>query len=258
MNNLERLAANGLYRPQFEHDNCGFGLIAQMDGRESHQLVETAITALSRMTHRGAIAADGKSGDGCGLLLRKPERFLRNCAVQIGIKPGSEFATGIVFLPRDEARAARARHELESQLEARGLRFDGWRVVPVNIEACGEQARASLPRIEQLFVSASTETDNAAFNRHLFVARRRTEIALADLGSEFYVCSLSTEVILYKGLVMPGYLSTLYEDLEDEMLESSVAVFHQRFSTNTLPEWYLAQPFRYLAHNGEILSLIHI
>ncbi len=255
MNNLEKLAANGLYRPQFEHDNCGFGLIAQMDGRESHQLVKTAITALSRMTHRGAIAADGKSGDGCGLLLRKPERFLRNCAIQIGIKPGSEFATGIVFLPRDEARATRAKNELESQLEARGLRFDGWRVVPINIEACGEQARASLPRIEQLFVSASTDTDSAAFNRHLFVARRRTEMALADLGTEFYVCSLSTEVILYKGLVMPGYLSTLYEDLEDEMLESSVAVFHQRFSTNTLPEWYLAQPFRYLAHNGEINTI---
>ena len=116
MNNLHRLAESGLYRPQFEKDNCGFGLIAQMDGRESHQLVQTAITALSRMTHRGAIAADGKSGDGCGLLLRKPERFLRNCAAQIGLKLGSEFATGIVFLPRDESKAERARKELELSL----------------------------------------------------------------------------------------------------------------------------------------------
>ena len=255
MNNLHKLAESGLYRPQFERDNCGFGLIAQMDGRESHQLVQTAITALSRMTHRGAIAADGKSGDGCGLLLRKPERFLRNCAAQIGLKLGSEFATGIVFLPRDESQAERARKELETQLQARGLRFNGWRVVPINTEACGDQARASLPRIEQVFVSASTEMDGAEFNRHLFVARRLAEMQLVDLGMDFYVCSLSNEVILYKGLVMPGYLSTLFEDLQDEMLESSVAVFHQRFSTNTLPEWYLAQPFRYLAHNGEINTI---
>ena len=255
MNNLEKLAKSGLYSPDFEKDNCGFGLIAQMDGRESHSLVETAITALNRMTHRGAIAADGKSGDGCGLLLRKPERFLRNCAAQVGLKLGAEFATGIVFLPREEELATRARLELEQQLRNRGLRFNGWRVVPVNSDACGEQARESLPRIEQIFVSASTDMDDAEFNRHLFVARRRTEMALADLAGDFYVCSLSSEVILYKGLVMPGNLSTLFEDLQDEMLESSVAVFHQRFSTNTLPQWHLAQPFRYLAHNGEINTI---
>ena len=255
MNNLEKLAKSGLYSPDFEKDNCGFGLIAQMDGRESHSLVETAITALNRMTHRGAIAADGKSGDGCGLLLRKPERFLRNCAAQVGLKLGAEFATGIVFLPREEELATRARLELEQQLRNRGLRFNGWRVVPVNSDACGEQARESLPRIEQIFVSASTDMDDAEFNRHLFVARRRTEMALADLAEDFYVCSLSSEVILYKGLVMPGNLSTLFEDLQDEMLESSVAVFHQRFSTNTLPQWHLAQPFRYLAHNGEINTI---
>ncbi len=255
MNDLELLAKSGLYSPDFEKDNCGFGLIAQMDGRESHDLIQTAITALGRMTHRGAIAADGKSGDGCGLLLRKPERFLRNCAAQVGLKLGAEFATGIVFLPRNEDNAKRAREALQRQLEARGLRFNGWRVVPVNPEACGEQARSSLPQIEQLFVSASTDMDAAEFNRHLFVARRRAEIELTDLGSRFYVCSLSNEVVLYKGLVMPGYLSTFFEDLQDEMLESSVAVFHQRFSTNTLPDWYLSQPFRYLAHNGEINTI---
>lgn len=254
MNQLESLAKTGLYRPEFEHDNCGFGLIAQMDGRASHWLVETAVKALGRMTHRGAIGADGKTGDGCGLLLRKPETFLRSAAAEAGIALHGEFATGLIFLDREEAVAQRAREQLQLQLEARGLIFNGWRVVPTDHSACGEEAVRTVPRIEQLFVSATEEMDTAEFNRHLFVARRRTEIALVD-DSEFYVCSLSSDVILYKGLVMPEYLPVFFPDLEDESLESSIAVFHQRFSTNTLPQWRLAQPFRYLAHNGEINTI---
>jgi len=255
MNYLDKLAEHGLYQPNFEHDNCGFGLIAQMDGRASHWLVETAITALGRMTHRGAIGADGKTGDGCGLLLRKPEAFLRSAAAEAGIALSGEFATGLVFLDRDEATAQIARKELEDQLQARGLNFNGWREVPVDASACGEEAKRSAPRIEQIFVSATEEMDTAEFNRHLFVARRRAEIALTDKDDEFYVCSLSSDVILYKGLVMPEYLASFYKDLEDDLLESSIAVFHQRFSTNTLPQWRLAQPFRYLAHNGEINTI---
>jgi len=254
MTYLDELANDGLYRPSFERDNCGFGLIAQMDGRASHWIVETAITALARMTHRGAIGADGKSGDGCGLLLRKPEAFLRSAAAEAGIALDAEFATGIVFMSRDDTSAATVRETLERELVERGLVFGGWRVVPTDLEACGEEARASVPRIEQLFVSATEEMDASEFNRHLFVARRRAEIALAG-EREFYVCSLSSEVVLYKGLVMPEYLATFYPDLEDESLESSIAVFHQRFSTNTLPQWRLAQPFRYLAHNGEINTI---
>ena len=254
MSHLDDLADSGLYRPEFERDNCGFGLIAQMDGRASHWLVETAIAALARMTHRGAIGADGKTGDGCGLLLRKPETFLRSAAAEAGIAVDGEFATGLVFMSHDEALANTARETLKTELEARGLVFGGWRVVPVDLAACGEEAKRSVPRIEQLFVSATEEMDAAEFNRHLFVARRRAEIALAE-DPAFYVCSLSSDVILYKGLVMPEYLSTFYTDLEDEALESSIAVFHQRFSTNTLPQWRLAQPFRYLAHNGEINTI---
>ena len=254
MSYLDNLAENGLYRPDFERDNCGFGLIAQMDGRASHWLVETAITALGRMTHRGAIGADGKTGDGCGLLLRKPEAFLRDIAADAGIALDGEFATGLVFLGRDEGQARTARERLQSELEVRGLQFGGWRVVPTDIEACGEEAQRNVPRIEQLFVSATEEMDSAEFNRHLFVARRRAEIALED-DPDFYVCSLSSDVILYKGLVMPEYLPVFYTDLENERLESSIAVFHQRFSTNTLPQWRLAQPFRYLAHNGEINTI---
>ena len=254
MNHLDDLAESGLYRPGFERDNCGFGLIAQMDGRASHWLVETAITALARMTHRGAIGADGKTGDGCGLLLRKPETFFRSVAAEAGIALDGEFATGLVFLGHDGSQADAARDALQRELEARGLLFGGWRVVPTDRAACGEEAQRSVPRIEQLFVSATEEMDTAEFNRHLFVARRRAEIALAD-DPDFYVCSLSSEVVLYKGLVMPEFLATFYPDLEDARLESSIAVFHQRFSTNTLPQWRLAQPFRYLAHNGEINTI---
>ena len=255
MNYLDTLAERGLYSPRFERDNCGFGLIAQMDGKESHKLVETAIQALGRMTHRGAIAADGLTGDGCGLLLKKPEAFLRQGAAEAGIKLRTEFTAGIVFLPHDEFAADRARKECEHQVEARGLTFSGWRQVPVDPSVCGELARTNQPRIEQMFVSASTDMDGSEFNRHLFVARRRSEIALQDLGTDFYVCSLSNDVILYKGLVMPEHLATFYSDLRDSSLTSAIAVFHQRFSTNTLPQWYLAQPFRYLAHNGEINTI---
>ena len=255
MNFLDNLAEHGLYQPNFEHDNCGFGLIAQMDGRASHWLVETAITALGRMTHRGAIGADGKTGDGCGLLLRKPDVFLRSAAAEAGISLSGEFATGLVFLNHDKDKAQTARTQLENELNARGLKFNGWREVPVDVSACGEEARNSVPRIEQVFVSPDEEMDSAEFNRHLFVARRRTEIALSGKDDEFYVCSLSSDVILYKGLVMPEYLASFYKDLEDDLLESSIAVFHQRFSTNTLPQWRLAQPFRYLAHNGEINTI---
>ena len=255
MNYLNELSKHGLYKPEFERDNCGFGLIAQMDGRASHWLVETAITALGRMTHRGAIGADGKTGDGCGLLLRKPEAFLRSVAAEAGIKLRGEFATGLIFMSRDDTTAAKSKAEVEKQLLARGLEFNGWRTVPLDITACGSDAQASVPRIEQVFVSATEEMDTAEFNRHLFVAHRKSEIALTNIDNEFYVCSLSSDVILYKGLVMPKYFSTLYPDLEDELLESSIAVFHQRFSTNTLPQWRLAQPFRYLAHNGEINTI---
>ena len=255
MTYLDNFAENGLYQPDFEHDNCGFGLIAQMDGKASHWLVETAITALGRMTHRGAIGADGKTGDGCGLLLRKPEAFLRQAAKDAGIEVGGEFATGIVFLSRDEDTAETAKHTLMKECKVRGLHVNGWRIVPTDLSACGAEAQKTVPRIEQLFVSATEEMDSAEFNRHLFVARRRAEIALRDNDPDFYVNSLSSDVLLYKGLVMPEYLATFYRDLEDTSLESSIAVFHQRFSTNTLPQWRLAQPFRYLAHNGEINTI---
>jgi glutamate synthase (NADPH/NADH) large chain len=243
---------SGLYRPEFERDNCGFGLIAQMDNQPSHWLVNTAIQALERLTHRGAVAADGKTGDGCGLLLKKPDAFLRTIAAEAGIELAALYGVGMVFLNTDGKLAAKARDVLENQLRGEGLDIAGWREVPTNPEACGEEALKTLPVIMQVFVNAPEGMDESAFERHLFIARRRAEIAVEAEDPMFYVPSLSARVLSFKGLVMPANLPVFYQDLNDERLESSLCVFHQRFSTNTWPQWRLAQPFRFLAHNGEI------
>ncbi len=242
----------GLYRPSFEKDNCGFGLIAQMDGVPSHWLVQTAISSLACLTHRGAVAADGKSGDGCGLLFKKPAAFLEAIAEEQGFRLTPRYAVGVVFLNRDPALASQARHQLESELRAEGLNVAGWRPVPVNPVACGEEALKSLPVIEQVFVNAADAMDDATFDRHLFIARRRAEKAVEAQDKTFYVTSLAANVISYKGLVMPANMPVFYLDLNDERFASALCVYHQRFSTNTWPEWRLAQPFRFLAHNGEI------
>ena len=245
----------GLYREAFERDGCGFGLIASLDDKPSHWLVQTAIASLNRLTHRGAIATDGKTGDGCGLLLKKPEKFLRALAKDAKIKLSPRFASGLVFLHRDAALAEAARTELKTQLEREGLSLAGWRVLPTTPEACGPEALKTLPRIEQLFVNCRiADIDDASFNRKLFLARRRAEKQL-EADSMFYVPSLSASTIVYKGMVMPQYLAEFYLDLADPRLEASVAVFHQRFSTNTLPQWRLAHPYRLIAHNGEINTI---
>ncbi|MEM9384725.1 MAG: glutamate synthase large subunit [Pseudomonadota bacterium] len=246
---------HGLWQPDFERDSCGFGLIASIDDRPDHRLVSRAIEALSRLTHRGAVAADGRSGDGCGLLIRRPDSFLRAVAAAADITPAKRFAAGNVFLPTDPSRAKQARQALEQAVEDGGLSFVGWRQVPVDLAACGEQALALLPMVEQAFVNAPADMSLGQFERRLFVARRRAEIAMAKRADDFYICSLSSDAIVYKGMVLPRLLPEFYLDLRDERLTTSVCVFHQRFSTNTLPQWSLAQPFRYLAHNGEINTI---
>ncbi|TDY03965.1 glutamate synthase large subunit [Thiohalophilus thiocyanatoxydans] len=245
----------GLYQPNFERDNCGFGLIAHMDGEASHWILETAIGALERLTHRGAIAADGKSGDGCGLLLKQPKSFFQAIAKEQGYALNDRFAVGMVFLNTDDQLAGAARNQLVRELEQEGLEVLGWRAVPVNPDACGEEALRTLPTIEQIFINAPAAMEEIDFERHLYIARRRTEKAIDPQDNTFYIPSLSSRVISYKGLVMPEYLPVFYEDLNDSRMASALAVFHQRFSTNTWPEWRLAQPFRYLAHNGEINTL---
>ncbi|MBU0592665.1 MAG: glutamate synthase large subunit [Gammaproteobacteria bacterium] len=243
-----------LYRPDFEQDSCGFGLMANMDDKPSHWLVQTAINSLACLTHRGAVAADGKSGDGCGLLFKKPDAFLRAVAAENGLTLGNLYAAALVFLNRDAKLADTARTTLKNEFAAQGLTVAGFRAVPTNNSALGEYALQTLPTIEQIFINAPDGLDDASFERKLYIARRRAEKALSA-DKTFYLPTLSSKVMSYKGLVMPANLPVFYSDLQDERFASSLAVYHQRFSTNTWPEWRLAQPFRYLAHNGEINTL---
>ena len=249
---VKKVAA-GLYDPAFEHDSCGFGLIANLDDIPSHFVVETAIAALARLTHRGAVAPDGKTGDGCGLLIKFPFRFLREVGEELGFTLAERFATGTVFLSHDGTVAATARAVIETAIHEAGLEVAGWREVPTDPSVCGEVALKTLPRIEQVFVNPGEGMQRGRLNRCLFLARRRAENRLED--GETYIASLSSVTISYKGMIMPAALPDFYPDLRDPRLESSVCLFHQRFSTNTLPEWRLAQPFRFLAHNGEINTI---
>jgi len=254
MDDRQSRLSGTLYSPDFEQDSCGFGLIAQLDDQPSHKLVQTAIASLACMTHRGAVAADGKSGDGCGLLFKKPDGFLRTVAAEADITLSERYAAGLVFLNRDAGLAQRARDLLAAELLGQGLAVAGFRKVSTDNSALGEYALKSLPTIEQIFVNCPDTVDADIFERKLYIARRTVEKALAD-DAAFYMPTLSGRVIAYKGLVMPDYLPVFYPDLNDARFASSLAVFHQRFSTNTWPEWRLAQPFRYLAHNGEINTL---
>ncbi|AIU87013.1 glutamate synthase large subunit [Pectobacterium odoriferum] len=242
-----------LYDASQERDNCGFGLIAHIEGEPSHKVVRTAIHALARMQHRGAILADGKTGDGCGLLLQKPDRFFRLVAEEHGWRLAKNYAVGMMFLNQDEELARATRRIVEEELQNETLSVLGWREVPTNPDVLGEIALSSMPRIEQIFVNAPAGWRQRDMERRLFMARRRIEKRIED--KEFYVCSFSNLVTIYKGLCMPADLPRFYLDLADLRLESAICLFHQRFSTNTVPRWPLAQPFRYLAHNGEINTI---
>lgn len=245
---------HNLYQPDVFKDNCGFGLIAHTHGEASHDLVQTAIHSLSCMTHRGGVAADGKTGDGCGLLIATPKVFFKKIAIDNGFTLNEIFAVGTVFVNLDKALAQHSQDTLSQAIEAQGLLVAGWRDVPVDLSIVGDIARESLPGFKQILVNCPINMDEATFNRKLFVARRKAEIELKD-DPLFYVTSLTSQVVIYKGLVMPADLPAFFLDLQDERLASHIVVFHQRFSTNTLPRWPLAQPFRYLAHNGELNTI---
>ncbi|GEA12518.1 glutamate synthase large subunit [Alteromonas sp. KUL49] len=243
-----------LYNPNDSRDNCGFGLIAHTHGEASHELVTTAIHGLDRMQHRGGIAADGKTGDGCGLLLQKPDAFFQAIADENGWKLAKKYGVGMVFLNQDKALAQAAREIVNEELERETLTVVGWREVPVDNSVLGELALTGVPQIEQVFVNAPAGWRKRDLERRLYMVRRRVEKRL-ESDPDFYIACLSNLVTIYKGLVMPKDLPAFYLDLADERLKSSICVFHQRFSTNTLPRWPLAQPFRFLAHNGEINTI---
>jgi glutamate synthase (NADPH/NADH) large chain len=244
----------GLYRPDEFKDNCGFGLIAHMQGEASHHLLQTAIEALTCMTHRGGINADGKTGDGCGLLIQKPDSFLRAMAQQhFAVELPKQYAVGMVFFNQDSVKAEAARENMNREILAAGLSLVGWRNVPIDTSVLGRLALERLPQIEQVFIGGEGLSDQE-FAIKLFSARRRSSMANAA-DSDHYICSFSHKTIIYKGLMMPADLQQFYPDLGDERLQTAICVFHQRFSTNTLPKWPLAQPFRFLAHNGEINTI---
>ncbi|HEN8706157.1 MULTISPECIES: glutamate synthase large subunit [Pseudomonas] len=244
----------GLYHPEEFKDNCGFGLIAHMTGEPSHHLLQTAMQALTCMTHRGGINADGKTGDGCGLLMQKPDQFLRAMAQEhFAVELPKQYAVGMVFFNQDPVKAEAARANMDREILAAGLKLVGWRKVPIDTSVLGRLALERLPQIEQVFIGGEGLSDQE-FAIKLFSARRRSSVANAH-DADHYICSFSHKTIIYKGLMMPRDLAAFYPDLGDERLQTAICVFHQRFSTNTLPKWPLAQPFRFLAHNGEINTI---
>ena len=253
-----RLAADGMYLPETETANCGVGLVVALDGKRSRAVVENAIGALKAIWHRGAVDADGRTGDGAGIHVQIPFRFFREQVERTGHAMRDElFAVGQVFLPRTDFGAQETcRTIVESEILRMGHVIYGWRHVPVDTGVLGEKANATRPEIEQIMISNAKGVDEETFERELYVIRRRIEKAAAAAGvRELYLASLSCRSIIYKGMMLAQDVANFYPDLLDERFESAFAIYHQRYSTNTFPQWWLAQPFRMLAHNGEINTL---
>ncbi|QDY69957.1 glutamate synthase large subunit [Qingshengfaniella alkalisoli] len=253
------MAEHGLYREDDEHSSCGVGLVVSIDGTKSRKVVEAGITALKAIWHRGAVDADGKTGDGAGIHVQIPEPFFYDQIRRTGHEPdtGKKIAVGQVFLPRTDFGAQETcRTIVEAEVLRMGYYIYGWRHVPVDISCLGEKANATRPEIEQILIKNSKGVDEETFERELYVIRRRIEkaAAAAQVGS-LYICSLSCRSIIYKGMMLAEQVAEFYPDLQDDRFESSFAIYHQRYSTNTFPQWWLAQPFRMLAHNGEINTL---
>ncbi|MBT8408340.1 MAG: glutamate synthase large subunit [Alphaproteobacteria bacterium] len=253
------MAENSLYSSEDEHSSCGVGLVVSIDGKKSRKVVENGIDALKAVWHRGAVDADGKTGDGAGIHVEIPVSFFQDQIERTGHKPrGAEYiAVGQVFLPRTDFGAQETcRTIVETEVLRMGYYIYGWRHVPVNIEVLGEKANATRPEIEQIIISNSKGVDEETFERELYVIRRRIEkaAAAAQVG-QLYICSLSCRSVIYKGMMLAEQVADFYPDLQDKRFESAFAIYHQRYSTNTFPQWWLAQPFRMLAHNGEINTL---
>ena len=253
------MAENGMWSPEEEHASCGVGLVVSVDGSKSRAVVENGLQALKAVWHRGAVDADGKTGDGAGIHVQIPCDFFYDQVRRTGHKPKLDelLAVGQVFLPRTDFGAQETcRTIVETEVLRMGYYIYGWRHVPVHVECLGEKANATRPEIEQILISNSKGVDQETFERELYVIRRRIEKAAieAQVG-ELYVASLSCRSIIYKGMMLAEQVGDFYPDLMDERFESAFAIYHQRYSTNTFPQWWLAQPFRMLAHNGEINTL---
>lgn len=252
------LKKQGLYSPEFEHENCGAGFICNLKGERTNQIIHDALEILVKLEHRGGVSADGRTGDGAGLLIDIPhDYFKRVCDFEIPEQRA--YAVGMVFLPKVENQYKYCKNIFEQEIKAQGLTVLGWRKVPVDSTQLGQIALASEPKIEQLFVGKTEEIDEATFKAKLYAARKITEHTIRKSkiseSSYFYVPSLSTTTLIYKGIIMPEDIGPYYTDLQQEDLVTRLALVHQRFSTNTMPTWELAQPFRFMCQNGEINTL---
>jgi glutamate synthase (NADPH/NADH) large chain len=262
-------AATGLYDPRHEHDACGVGFVVDIKGRRSHGVVEQGLQVLVNLLHRGACGCEANTGDGAGVLIQVPDRFLRKIAAPLGITlpPAGEYGTGLVFLPVADNERARLRQLVEQTAAEEGLEVIGWRALSIDDRALGESARAARPAIEQVFIADRNRrvaggegtAAQARLERKLYVVRKRVEHAADRLPiverHAFYIPSLSSQTLIYKGMLTADQIQATFADLVDPDLESALALVHQRFSTNTFPSWPLAHPYRYIAHNGEINTL---
>ena len=257
--NIHTRPGRGLYDPRNEHDSCGIGFVADIKNRKSNGIIRDGLRILVNLSHRGAVGADPLAGDGAGILLQIPDRFLRAECEDLGIDlPGpGEYAVGMVFLPQSEKTRAACVEAIERTTEAEGQIVLGWRDVPTDGSCLGDSVKPGEPVIRQVFIGCGRDCpDTDAFERKLFVIRKQAHHAIWDIdlpdGNHFYIPTMSARTILYKGMILAKNLEVYYRDLADERMESALALIHQRFSTNTFPSWALAHPFRYTCHNGEI------
>ncbi|TNE59625.1 MAG: glutamate synthase large subunit [Alphaproteobacteria bacterium] len=258
LRNKQKLEAAGVYSETQEHDACGVGMVVSVDGVASREVVAAGINALKAVWHRGAVDADGKTGDGAGIQLEIPQGFFKEHISRTGHEPrGTRIGIGMIFLPRTNyAAQERCRTIVETEILKFGFYIYGWRQVPVDISVVGEKANMTRPEIEQIMFTDLRGQSEEEMERDLFIVRRRIEKrVMAETIKDFYICSLSCRSIIYKGMFLAEQVDTFYPDLKDERFVSAFAIYHQRYSTNTFPTWWLAQPFRMLAHNGEINTL---
>ena len=245
------MQTNGLYNSSYEHDACGVGMVVNIHGGKSHQLVDDALKVLENLRHRGAEGADGKTGDGAGILLQIPHEFILLQGIPVPEK--GKYGTGLIFLPKDEKRQQEILSIMIEEIEREGLQLMHLRTVPTNPDCLGEAAAESEPAIKQVFITGVSDDKVAVFERMLYLIRKKIERRIHD--KDFYICSLSSKNIVYKGMLSSLQLRQYYPDLTNSYFTSGLALVHSRFSTNTFPTWSLAQPFRLLAHNGEINTI---
>ncbi|MDD5351324.1 MAG: glutamate synthase subunit alpha, partial [Chthoniobacteraceae bacterium] len=250
----------GLYDPQFEHDACGVGFVVDMKGRKSHEIVQQALTVLLNLDHRGAVGAETNTGDGAGILMQLPHKFLKKAAADCGIAlpEAGQYGAGVVFAAPDAAERAKDEATFAKIVAEEGQTLLGWRKMPTSNATLGDSARAAEPCMMQVFIGRGAGCANdLAFERKLYVIRQRAlnEIRTAGGNAHWYIASLSARTMIFKGMLMPVQVSEYFLDLADPDMESALALVHSRFSTNTFPSWERSHPYRYIAHNGEINTL---